>query len=81
MLNCKEVSHLATEYSEGQGSLATRLQIRMHLIICRHCRRFRAHLLLSRRTAARLARQLWREDPRAVDKVMEALNDNNKTKR
>ncbi len=76
MLSCKEVSHLASDHLEGQCSLPTRLKIRLHLLICRHCRRFRAHLLLSRRTAARLAHELWTEQPQTVAKIQQALKDN-----
>ena len=40
VLTCKDVCDSATEYLEGPTTLMERLSLRMHLLICKECRRF-----------------------------------------
>ena len=40
MLSCKDVCENATNHLEGELGLATRLQLRFHLLICKACRQF-----------------------------------------
>ncbi len=40
MLSCKDITDLLTEYLEGQLSFADRMQIKMHLAMCGHCRTY-----------------------------------------
>ena len=40
MLSCKEIVEQASDYLEQEMSPWRRLQYRMHLFMCRHCRRF-----------------------------------------
>jgi len=40
MLTCQELTELVTDYLEGNLSFADRLQFKMHLGMCPHCRRF-----------------------------------------
>lgn len=50
MKTCREVHEEATELLEGQLALLSRLKVRMHLLLCVHCRRYVRHLrLLARR--------------------------------
>ena len=52
MISCKEVARLLdTEQMKDQG-LMKRLQVRMHLWMCRHCKRF-ARQIRQLRAAAR----------------------------
>lgn len=40
MLSCKEVTELATAYMERDLSFWKRLEFRMHVAMCQHCRAF-----------------------------------------
>ena len=61
MLNCKEVSEKVSESIDRTLPLHYRLQLKMHLLMCKYCKRFKNQLLMIR-GAARL------EDP-AEDNV------------
>lgn len=62
MLNCKQFTDLASDNLDVQYHGWKRIDIRLHLLICRHCRRFNRHLDRSRRTGAELAKTLWQID-------------------
>lgn len=40
MMSCKDVTALASQYVDGELPIARRLGLRMHVAMCRHCRRF-----------------------------------------
>ncbi len=40
MLTCKDVCDNATNYLEGPTTLLERINLRVHLLMCKHCRRF-----------------------------------------
>jgi hypothetical protein len=40
MMTCRDVSTTVASGHVGRQSLATRMQIWMHLLVCPHCRRF-----------------------------------------
>lgn len=40
MLSCREVVEQASEYLDQEMSWRRRLQYRVHLLMCHHCRRF-----------------------------------------
>lgn len=40
MLSCKKVSETVTDHLEGSTSFMDRVSLRVHLLICKHCRRF-----------------------------------------
>ena len=44
MITCKEVSTLVASGSLESTSLTTRLRVRVHLLMCRHCRAFKRQL-------------------------------------
>lgn len=44
MLSCKEATHLMSEAQDRELAAGERLQLRMHLLICRGCRGFRAQI-------------------------------------
>ncbi|WP_020208975.1 zf-HC2 domain-containing protein [Gilvimarinus chinensis] len=48
MLKCRDLAHRASEYLDGSADKSLRWQIRLHLAMCRHCRRFVKHLQLTR---------------------------------
>lgn len=40
MLTCKELTELLTEYLEGSMPLMQRLELRVHLMMCKNCRAY-----------------------------------------
>jgi predicted anti-sigma-YlaC factor YlaD len=40
MLKCQEVTGRASDYIDGDLNILSRFRIRLHLLTCRHCRRF-----------------------------------------
>ncbi len=40
MLTCKEITELVTDYAEGNLSFTDRIRFRMHIGMCRNCRRY-----------------------------------------
>ncbi|WP_242338838.1 MULTISPECIES: anti-sigma factor [Anaeromyxobacter] len=40
MLTCKELTELVTDYAEGNLSFVDRLRFRVHIGMCRDCRRY-----------------------------------------
>ncbi|MBW2412299.1 MAG: zf-HC2 domain-containing protein [Deltaproteobacteria bacterium] len=48
MFNCKEVSQLVSEGMDRELPLRQRFLIRMHLLMCKYCSRFRSQLYLMR---------------------------------
>jgi hypothetical protein len=54
MLSCKEASRLASEGLDRRLGLAERIALRLHLLACDGCSRFRRQLVFLRRALARL---------------------------
>lgn len=44
MLSCKEVSKLVSQAQDRSLTLGERLSVRMHLLMCRMCRRYQKQL-------------------------------------
>lgn len=56
MLNCRDISERASDFLEAALPLRIRLQIRMHLLMCRFCREYVRQMALVVRTLGRLPR-------------------------
>jgi hypothetical protein len=63
MLSCKEVTRIVASGEIDEQSPFKRMQLRMHLLMCRHCRRYTAQL----RTIGAMARKAW--GPQTVDQA------------
>ncbi len=48
MFNCKEVSRLVSESLDRKLPLYQRIGVRIHLLMCKFCRRFQQQLMLIR---------------------------------
>ncbi len=77
MLNCRQVAERASTYVEHEGPFVERLQMRLHLLMCRACRRYVQQVALTRATLRAFANQAdvpsagprdafrrWKSDPR-----------------
>jgi hypothetical protein len=51
MLSCKEVSHLVSQSLDRKPPFWQRIQVRLHLLMCRFCARFRKQTLFLRDAA------------------------------
>jgi hypothetical protein len=74
MLRCNEVTRLVASERLQTAGLMTRLGVRMHLMVCRYCRRYVAQL----RAIGRAARGLAEGDPaqrEAVHRLIRALQN------
>ena len=47
MLMCKDLAEIASDYIDGELGTPQNLAIRMHLMMCRHCRSFIGNLRVS----------------------------------
>ncbi|NJO35460.1 MAG: zf-HC2 domain-containing protein [Rhodospirillales bacterium] len=69
MLTCKEVTERASLYVDRELGLWARLQFRLHLIMCQHCRRYMEQI----ETVVRLLRD--RPTELAASETAEVLVD------
>ena len=58
MLRCREISKLVSESMERQLPLRQRIELRMHLMLCRLCAGFARQTRLLRQAAKRIAADL-----------------------
>ena len=54
MLSCKDVTRLLSESMDHSLPLGKRIGVRLHLLICKFCARYKRQLLLIRETVRRL---------------------------
>ncbi len=68
MLSCKEVARIVASGALDEYTGGRRFAVRLHLLMCRHCRRYARQL----RAIAAAARGLWREeseDPSTLERL------------
>lgn len=65
MLKCKDVAELASRYVDHDLGVMQRAQIRLHLMMCRHCTRYVRQL---RQTVA-LLKEIAPREPSVVDEA------------
>lgn len=63
MLSCKDVTRLCSEEQDRKLSVSERLNLRMHLAICKACTNFRVQMQFLRAATRR-----YREGQRGLDK-------------
>lgn len=78
MLSCKEIVKILN--SEEKVTLFQRAELRMHLMMCKHCSAYSKHLQALRTGFKKLFSKITRADPRAVkqleDNVLEKFKKN-----
>jgi predicted anti-sigma-YlaC factor YlaD len=69
MLSCRELSETATDYLEGTLTLRQRAGVRMHLLMCKHCRAYVDQLAktIALLTAAPTGQDSSEPDPRVIE--------------
>lgn len=67
MLSCREVTKLMATEGVNGAPLRTRLSVRLHLGMCRHCRRYQRELTTIRDALRRSARTVV--DVNAADRI------------
>ncbi len=68
MLSCKELTRKIASDELAQAGWSERVAIRLHLLMCRHCRRYTAQL----QAIGASARELWGvgcEDPNTMERL------------
>lgn len=74
MLSCKDVTRTIAGEEVVEASWWRWFQVRLHLLMCQHCRRYAAQL----RVIGKVARNLWGtrpgdEDPEALKHLEETI--------
>lgn len=64
MLNCREITERASDFLDGSLSWPVRLELRMHLAMCRFCREYVRQLSLVMLSLHRLPRHEVSDDTR-----------------
>ncbi len=72
MLSCKEVTRKIASEEFAEAGWHQQLGVRLHLLMCRHCRRYATQL----RSFGELARNLWgsgSEDPDTLKRLERSI--------
>lgn len=88
MLNCRKVTAKIARDEFAGAPWRTRLALRMHLLFCRHCRRYQTQL----RVIGEASRDLWGPSPQPpeasqqlerqiLERSLGSLKDRDKTRR
>ncbi len=72
MIRCKNVAELLTSDRLQKSGVGTRLQVRMHLWLCRHCARFARQVRSMGAAASKLADAIGRERAGAAGDDLES---------
>jgi len=67
IFNCQHVAQLVSESMDHKLSPGRRLGMRFHLLMCRHCFRYKKQLYLIRRLISRQSSLMNDLPPRAMD--------------
>jgi anti-sigma factor ChrR (cupin superfamily) len=73
MLSCRDVVTLATDYAEGRLSWQSRIQMRLHLLMCAFCRRYLKQMDLTKSLLGRLGKNPDR--PEVPPSIREAFRN------
>jgi len=77
MMSCKEVTEKASALIDGELSLWERLQIRLHLAICRGCERFIDQMKVTRTLTETALPPMAFDAPEnaRIDAILDQLRD------
>jgi len=72
MLSCKDITEKASDYLDKDLPFFTRLKVKMHLQICKHCKRYVEQLQLTIQALGKLKKSSTVDDS-TVDSIVEVL--------
>lgn len=81
MLKCKDIAHLSSDYIDKSLPLMTRLNMRLHLFMCVHCRNLIKNLKSTVNVSAAIEKQRLKDQPRCSDKVLALIKNQTKGKK
>jgi anti-sigma factor ChrR (cupin superfamily) len=73
VLSCKSLVHQASDFTDKNLSWRQALSIKVHLLMCVHCRRFMKHFKTTIKVGADIAQQQDKPSAAEVSKVVEAI--------
>lgn len=78
MLTCRDITELANGYLDGELPMLTRMQVRLHLMMCKHCPKYIDQLA----STTRLLRTLPSEAPpvEVEETIMRLVKDQGATR-
>ncbi|MBL3558524.1 MULTISPECIES: zf-HC2 domain-containing protein [Marinobacter] len=71
MLMCRDLARIASDYIDDELGTAQKLSVKMHLMMCRHCRSFIGNLRAS--TDLVQAHSSGKPDPELVRRIDEQV--------
>lgn len=84
MFNCRQIARLVSESMDRKLSPGRRLGVRFHLLMCRHCARYKKQLHLMRRLIRSRASDAKYSsitmDEQAKERLRQLINKKNQTK-
>lgn len=72
MITCKQVYRTASDYLDTPPGLITRLMLWLHLMMCKHCRRYVRQFRLSSQASGQLVRP-DEPDDNEINRLVEQL--------
>ncbi|MEA1080075.1 zf-HC2 domain-containing protein [Marinobacter qingdaonensis] len=79
MLMCRELAGIASDYIDGELNAGKNLSIKMHLMMCRHCRSFIGNLRAS--TELMRGHSSARVDDAVLDRINQRVTEALKSRR
>ncbi|MBS3805384.1 MAG: zf-HC2 domain-containing protein [Oleiphilaceae bacterium] len=81
MLSCRGLAHIASDYIDDELGTVNKLSVRMHLLMCPHCRTFMGNLrasaaLLEKHSAQTLSADYLQRIDREIERALS--NDNSR---
>lgn len=80
MLNCKQASELVSQSLDQQLSWSNKWQLKLHLLMCRYCKRFYTQMLAMRQSFKAMHEQVESDSDiklstAAKEKILNKLKD------
>jgi predicted anti-sigma-YlaC factor YlaD len=69
-MNCKDVAEFLSDYLDGELPLRQRLTFKLHLLLCRDCRRYLQSFAATIKLTQSLGKQSATEDDPPVPKAL-----------
>lgn len=77
MLSCKDVSENVTDHLEGKSSFLDRILLRLHLLLCQHCRRFVCQFQIAVSVSGRIGKTVDEPSDIDIDDLLRKLKTRN----